>query len=298
MKFHRQFQLKIQTFESAADPTTTPIEITISPPFTIEFNIERSANSGLNTMEIRIYNLQPDTRVHIQHDPFKTDVYQRIELRAGYSGDLPIIFKGNIWEANSYREGSNIITSITCFDGGLDTITQRSFFSLEQGTTLKDAVMTMINQFPNVTVGKIGAIEGTPQRPLVVDGNTWEQIKKYTTQTGTGANCFIDLEKVNVLSQNEVIGAEVPVIDADTGLLETPRRDQNFLVLTTLFEPRIFVGQLIKLISTIQKPVYNGDYQVVGVSHQGVISEAVSGECRSTFSLILNNAFFGAPKFL
>lgn len=289
MKFHRLYQLTVQTFDKQDN-------IIIEPPFTIQFNIERSAMASINSMDLRLYNLKPETRNRLQHDRFRFDVYQKIELRAGYGGDLPLIFSGNIFQANSYREGSNIVTCIDARDGAFDTTTQRTFTTLQQGTTVKEAVTTLIKQFPNLQIGKIGDIQGTPARPIVLDGNTYDLIKRYTA--GSNFVPFIDLGKVNVLDGKEVITGFLPVLDADSGLLETPRRDDGFLTVTTLFEPRVIVGQIIKLVSTIQNPVYNGDYKVIGVNHQGVISEAVSGHCRSSFALLLGNQFYGAYSHL
>ncbi|TDE17721.1 baseplate hub protein [Dyadobacter psychrotolerans] len=282
MKFGRQYRLTLEMDDGQQ-------AIIIEPPFTLQFSVERNALASLNAATLIIYNLSEITRGRILHDRFDTTKLRTVILEVGYE-TLATIFVGTIRSAGSMRQGSNIITTVIADDGGFDTTNTLSFETIQAGATIGDVVKTLIGDFPNVNQGVVSGMDAKLSRPVVLDGNTWEQIKKYTK-----LSAFIDLNKVHVIQDNEVIIGELDVIDSSTGLLETPRREESYLSVTTLLEPRIIIGQAISLESTIA-PVYNGQYKVIGASHQGIISEAIGGQCQSRFSLLMGNQLYGAYK--
>lgn len=273
MKFGRRYKVTIEMQGSSE-------AIVIEMPITMQFNIHRDNAFGINTMDLQFFNLSDKNRNQIFKDRFTPFQYHRIIVQAGYD-ELSTIFIGNIWEANSRREGTNVITSINARDGGFDSYTAKVFVTLNKGKTVQDLISYLTAQFPNLQPGKIGGLGADIilPRPVTIEGNLYGAIRGYTNN-----NVFIDLEKINILQNNEVFTATLPLITADTGLLETPRRDNSYMQVTMLFEPRITIGQLVALQSKVL-PQYNGDYKVVGVSHQGIISEAQNGRCVSIFSL-------------
>lgn len=279
IKFGRKYKLTIQTDTGEA--------VVIEPPFTLNFNIQRSSMASLNSCQLQIYNLSEDTRSKIFQDRFDFLRYKKVILEAGYD-DLAVVFVGDLFEANSARQGTDIITTVVARDGGFDTINTKTFRGVQKGITIKELVKGLVGDFGNLTAGAIGDIDGELLRPAALDGNTFYLLKTYT-----GNQVFIDLEKVNVMKTNDVITGQVPLISPQTGLLQTPRRDDGFLTITTLFEPRIVMSQLVELKSDILEQ-YNGQYKVLGVNHQGTISEAVGGNCQSTFNLLLEGQLFGS----
>ena len=308
MKFGRKYRITIQTTENiipignsvgpfqpssiSADTSGalagTAQAIIIEPPFTITFNIHRTAMSALNGMTLQIYNLNATHRQAIYQDRFSPRRF-KIIVEAGYD-TLATVFIGDIFEANSHRQGTDIITTIDARDGyfGVNTgVIPNGGITLEKGTTLKEVMQYLCQQIPNVTTGTLSNIEDyTFSRPLVLEGNTYEQIKKYANLYRNMV--YVDLEVINILGNFEVVVNEaITLIDASTGLIETPRRDNAYLTITTLFEPRIIMGQMIQLQSEIL-PQYNGLYKVIGATHKGIISEAVNGRCNSVFNVIGN----------
>lgn len=282
-KFGRNYRLTIE-MNSGGEA------IVIEPPFTLEFSVSRNVMASLNQGVFRVYNISPGSRNDIFQDRFNFAAYRRITLEGGYEKNLSTLFVGSIFEANSYRQRSDLITYINARDGGFDIPTTQSFRTVQQGTSVLDMVKGLIGDFPNLKQGNIGAVPGTLLRPAVIDGNTFEILQKYTNNLA-----YVDLEQVHVLNNDEAIVGEVPLIDPSTGLLDTPRRDDAYLTIRTLFEPRIVMGQVVELRSTTL-PQYNGQYKVIGVQHQGIISEAVNGPLSSTFNLLLGSAIFGPIK--
>lgn len=278
MKFGRSYRLTV-------DPNDGGDPIVIMMPITVQFSVQRNTQASLNTFNIDIYNLSERLRSRIFQDRF-TQRFRTVTFEAGYD-TLTTLFKGFIFEANSAREGSDIITSIEARDGSWDTVNTMTFQTIGKGQTVGDLLKTLIGNFENLGLGVVGAFNDVLGRPAVLNGNTYDLIRKYSD-----GNVFVDLGKVYVLKPNEVIEGELPVISAASGLLESPRRDDAFLKVPTLFEPRISMGQIVELDSTVM-PIYNGQYKVLGALHQGIISEAVGGRCRSTFDLFTGSQIFG-----
>jgi hypothetical protein len=65
-------------------------------------------------------------------------------------------------------------------------------------------------------------------------------------------------------------------IDASTGLLVTPVREQSILHFSMMFEPRIQMAQEIILVS--REAALSGIYKVISLHHSGIISPTVGGE--------------------
>lgn len=280
-KFGRNYRLTIQMADGSG-------EIVITPPISIEFSVQRTAMATINNMTLTIYNLAEKTRNRIFQDRYRIGNYHRIILEAGYGESLSTIYSGSLFEAYSMRSGADVKTNIISRDGFFDIASTQSTKTFAAGTTLRDMLGSLISDFPNITRGTLGGDDVTFNRPVSVDGNTYDILNTYTRN-----NVFVDQERVNILNPNQVLNTPVIVLNADTGLLETPQREETFLTLTTLFEPRITMGQLVQLESQLT-PIYNGQYKVIGASHSGTISESVGGTLTSKFNLSLGAQLFGA----
>lgn len=285
MKFGRNYKITIQVTDATA--------IIIEMPLTIQFNIHRSVSASLNGMTLQIYNLSEHHRNLIYQDRFDTRRF-KIIVEMGYD-TLSTVFIGDIFQAGSSREGVNIITTIDARDGNFDTNQSVVNVTLAKGTTLRQALEYLAKQFPNLTIGTI--TNNTPgmqdvfERPIVLEGNVYQLIKLYANMKLTQPH--VDLGVINILGQNEVlVNNNLSLIDASTGLLNTPVRDQAFLTVTTLLEPRVIMGQVVQVESKIM-PQYNGIYKVLGVTHKGVISGAINGSCTSAFQMNGNQLLGG-----
>lgn len=242
---------------------------------TCHFTVTRGILSDSNKCTIQLYNLAPSTREKIFQDAFQIDPskWKFVKLEAGYGDDLTPIFMGRILQAYSHRQGgqTDVITDIQA--QALDMFDCPASYTFEAGTTYKEALQTIVTgSMPNVNIGNVGNLEGTFQTPTTFDGNAMENISKLT-----GGNAFVDNEQLNVLMSNEVIDVPVPVITEDNGLLDTPdRRDAN-LEVKMLFEPSLITGQLLEIKSGVQ-PSFNGQYKVMGFTHDCLISGSQAGQ--------------------
>lgn len=280
IKFGRNYRLTI-------DPGDGGPPIILTMPLTLRFTLQRNVMSNLNFVTIDIFNLSEKLRNRIFQDRYVFR-YKTITLEIGYD-TLFTVFKGYIFEASSAREGSDIVTTIQSRDGNYEVNTSQVFQTYSDGKTLADVFKFLIGQFPpSLTLGAVGDFPEKILRPVVLNGNVYDLLKQYSQN-----QVFIDLGKVFVLKQNETVAGQISEISLETGILETPRRDDGFLTVTTLMEPGVSMGQEVSLKSAIM-PIYNGTYKVLGVLHQGIISAAIGGSCRSTFNLFTGTQTFGS----
>lgn len=278
-KFGRKFRLLIEVDGGKTLP--------IQNPLTIQFHVKRDINAVNNSLSIDIFNLSKINRDLIFQDSFYTSNIQRsIELQAGYD-NLYTIFKGTFNEANSYRRGVNIITNVVSYNGAFETQNAFTYQTAIAGSTHKSILQTLIGALTSVPNTKLtqGIISPTyaqniQQRPVVLEGNVWSLIQKYSD-----GHAYIDLNKVYATKYNEYIAGGIPLISAATGLLDTPKRSDSLIDVSTLFEPRFTVNQVVQLISTVNTK-YNGQYAIRCVEHSGIISDSVGGDLRTKLQMI------------
>lgn len=274
MKFNRTYELSIEV--NAATQET----VVIRPPLTLRFNVVRNTLASANTGTFGITNLSQDTRRRIYQDRIDTTTYRRIVLKAGYEDNAPIVFRGGLRMASSERQGVENVTTLDAMDGLHGIINGFTSRTWPAQTDVKNIFKDMIKDMPNILLGKVGDFSGSASRGLSVCGGPWQAING---MVGTSGQAFIDGERANILKHNEGTKGDILVINADTGLLKTPKRCDAVVEVTMLFEPRLTVGQIVRLES--QETTYNGQYKVIGVTHTGIISEAVGGQCITVASL-------------
>lgn len=277
-KFLRKYILTVET--------VTGELVVIKPPFTIEFDIQRNVLTSASYAQIRVYNLKENTRNAILKDQYTFDDIRTVELQAGYGDAVsyPIIFTGNIDRAWSVREGSNVITSIDCFDGGFafaNAVTNRQYPAGTPQKSIIEDIVSSLGQF-NVSVGAIGNYEGVTTRGSSYSGNTVDVLAELT-----GGGFFIDNGKAYALQNNEVLESnQIQVIKSSSGLLGTPIREETYLRFTMLFEPRLRIGQQI-LLESITEKRYNTYYKVISLMHKGVISESIAGNATTEVGVFI-----------
>jgi hypothetical protein len=280
-KYDKIYLLKIQT--------VTGQTLSIQLPFSIQFTVTRSNMSSVNTCNIRLYNLSDLTRRAIYKNKFQLYPYRSIELFVGYGDTLTRIFKGNVWEAYSVRQRVDWITELSCMDGGFGMLVSNSSFTVTKGTIPSDVIGKLMGDLKNVTKGTIGNFGEGSSRGESFIGSTGTLLKKYTK-----GQFFIDGERAFALMPNEAIRGEMPLISSETGLLGSPIKEETFLKVDMIMEPRLSVAQTVEL-KSITQPFYNGKYQIIGISHEGGISPVSNNECKTKVTL---NAGIGSFNIL
>ena len=270
-KFDRNYSLSVGTQNGGV--------LTIEPPFTVEFDITRNILSSANTSSIRIYNLSQKNRNQIRKNVTDYDDQRSVILQAGYGTNLPIVFSGNISQAWSVRESVNFITQIESFDGGFAFANGITNTTFPAGTPQEVIMETLLDSLPGVSVGALGSYPGQISRGNSYSGSTTDILGELS-----GGGFFIDNGKAYCLGNSEVIDGAIQIINAQSGLLGTPVREQTILNFDMLFEPRLIIGQKIQL-QSLTDTNFNGFYKVISLKHRGLISPTVCGDAITSVGL-------------
>jgi hypothetical protein len=221
-----------------------------------------------------------------------------MSLYAGYgtdSANFPLIFKGSIKQAWSFRSGSSFITQLESFDGGDGAI----------HGTYKSSVNTSTSYFSNASnmiasLSKYGIGPGTIGPSVKKMGNftTARSFDDHTFQLlkTLYSGFHVDLELANILSQTtdpvtdiityESLNNTPIVISSAIGLLGTPLTDgPHTLNCQILFAPQFRVSQLVQLQSQTARYL-NKIYKVNAIQHRGIISPTVGGQAITTLGLL------------
>lgn len=282
LKAGRNYKLRVQLSRSAISSVYLAQDqyLEVEPPFTMEFDVNAVKMSGGSSVgKIRIYNLSKTSRNSIRKDLKGIGTNRKIILDAGYGDNLANIVNGDVIQCWSVREGNNFITTIEYMDGQFSKSTGDASIPIPAGTAQRDVIINLIKTLPNIQGYVVGDIAGTTKRGNAYSGNAWDKLVELTN-----GGIYIDKGKVYVLSDNEVIEGTTTKIDNSNGLLGTPTRFQNELHLSMLFEPNLRMFQLVTF-ESITDETMNGEYQVIGLHHRGVISAAVCGEATTDVTL-------------
>ena len=281
-KLGRQYRLTVQS----VDENDNPIEeaIVITNPITMRFSVNRTLFADINSMDVELYNLAPDTYNKLFFDYFNTK-RRTIILEAGYKGqELSIIFIGDVWNCYTSRQGSDIITKIHALVGlrSLQVQTDATLANISRNQILTKAANDMMMDI------EIYSGEDTKfTRPVSLEGNSMGIIQKYSDN-----NAFIDNGKIIVLNDRDVFNGEVVLINDESGLLGVPRHEDALLSVDIILEPRILIGQLIEIQSRIMSE-FDGQYKVYGIKHEGIISDAISSSATTTLEMLVGTQVYG-----
>jgi len=250
LRFNRDYELTIQTELERA--------IVVRPPFNIAFSADKSTDKSLNKMNIKVFGLSEANQLAIVKNAQEEKNFE-IDLKVGYQNSIETIFRGYINIGERSRVGADLPITMECIDGGFD-----ARFSFTSKTIKgKSAIDAILDDMPNTKRGKI-----TEQkkliRPRVLVGNSWKLIREQLNSE----KYFIDNGQLNILKDNEVLSSFIPVVQASTGLISTPTREESKVTFQTMMNPALKIGGLCEL-NTVYAPALNGIYNIKTIGYDG-----------------------------
>lgn len=248
-------------------------------PLTIDYTITKNTEANTNTASFKIHNLNKTTRSNLYQERFNIGIKKVVTFYAGYNGQEKQVFKGYIMECYSERQGTEVITSMECWDIGIGE--KWTAITFDKGTSFKDAYKHVANLIPDAEIGAIGELDGRFKVPTTFVGTPFEILNKITNY-----HTFIDNGCVNTLQNNECLDVPLYIINAKSGLLNTPQRRGGQMVVNAIFQPEIKIGQLYKIETEIM-PEFDGTYKVCGFTHSGTISGSTAGQRRTDINLLV-----------
>lgn len=281
-KVNRYYRLTVQLTDKNDKPTDKAI--VIENPFTINFTINRSIFAEINGADIEIYNLSYDTYRELFWDYYSIG-RRTVILEAGYEKEnLSVIFIGDLWSCYTAREGTETVTRMNCLMGlkALGVMTDATLSGATRYEVYKKAADDMGLKL------KVYSGENTKfTRPVSVSGNSFGIIQKYSDQSA-----FIDNNEIIVLNNEDAFKGDIIVINDNSGLLGVPEHEDAILTVRIIFEPRLVIGQIIEIQSQVA-PMFNGQYKIYGIRHEGTISDAVAGKATTTLEMLVGSQVYG-----
>lgn len=277
-KSNRAFIMTIQTADNEI--------LEIKSPFTVEFDITKSNLGSSNAANFTIYNLSKTNRNKIYKDVYTPQIFKAIEFYAGYAESetdlLPRCFKGEIKKAISQRSGSDFRTIIEAFDWSTASnpkIVSETSPAGAPTIQLLTKLTASMRGVDTVTIGKASELANIGKRSTAIFGNIIDVVKQLSND-----KFYMDSGNAYILDYTEVVNGEIRILDANNGIIGTPRRGEMYTEIDIIFEPRIKPSQLLEL-QTFTEDRFNGVYKVTGITHRGTISGSVAGTCITTLTL-------------
>jgi len=278
-KFFPTYQIEIET--STGGSVIIPSD-DVHSLFNIKANITYQISESPNTCDITIYNLSKTTRDAIFHDAWNYFTFRRMTFKAGYGGQLYVLFDGNIKEAYSDRQGVDVITKINGWDAWWynNNFVRTDVQANSSRNEVLESIVGEIDIGGGQTNGNyvISDFNNNPQnlRAESLRGRPQDLIKE---RIGQNASLFYDSGQIFVLKDNDVVGdsGSIPLIDSSSGLLGVPVKRNRVVEFKMLFEPTLRIGRPFELKSSFSDKL-NGVYKVLAVTHNLSLGENIGGE--------------------
>lgn len=235
----------------------------------VTFTVKRSLSAKVpGRCEVAVYNLSSDTRKHLHA---MRNVF--VSLEAGYASGTSVIFRGELVESWSTREGTEWVTTITSDDGGQKRRTKRVQKNYLNGTSLQTIIRDLAAAL-EVGLGNTDAIAPlakfwkTKQAAVVkgftASGDAVSQLDR------VARSCGLSWSIQGGQLQFLVIGSatvDPPVLlTPDTGLIESPELGKDQIVkCRTLMIPGLYPGRTVELATRYTQ----GLYRIETATHQG-----------------------------
>ena len=298
LKQHRIYNARFELYERKKDSNTYGWEgythsgtIEIDNKITCMMNITIDSSGSANMGVFQFLNLSPQVRTNLWVDQFNQGIVRiMLTFQAGYgypdAGNdkfvMPMIFFGEVKQCTSQKDGksTNWVTEVQAMEGGMLYEYGYCNSTISKGTNFTDALNHLAGSGFDVKLGYI-----TPDIPPLPRNKTFiGQTMDLLGREYGGYEVFIDRGKLNILGPNDVIPGEILTITDASGLLGSPKRSSTLVIVDTLFEPQVRVGQEIAVLSH-SLPQLNQAYKVMSVRHSGTISERESGSLITSLTL-------------
>jgi hypothetical protein len=207
------------------------------------FKVMQGDTESPNNAAIRVYNLSSETVKKIRGE------YSRVVLQAGYESNFGVIFDGTIKQFGIGRENAtDSYLDILAADGDIAynfaVINKTLAAGSSPGERLAELVKSMKPY--GVSGGNItAATGGILPRGRVLFGMTRAFLR--STVQSIGATWNINGGQVNIVPLTGYLPGEAVVLNALSGLVGVPEQTEEGIKLKCLVNPKIDIGQLIKL---------------------------------------------------
>lgn len=188
----------------------------------VAFRATKTLGSKPNAIEIRVWNLAPETRAAAQEKG------AGVMLSAGYRGDVRLLFVGDVDLVTHERDGADWVTTLQAGDG-LNAMRQgRIMEAFAAGAKATDVVKKLAGQM-KVVIGsaledwKGGGVDGAIDafaNGLILNGPVHVEMDRVAK--ATGFEWSIQDGALQILTPGKANNREAVVLSPLTGLIGSP----------------------------------------------------------------------------
>lgn len=259
------------TFSGGGSLIVNPDDRSTTQEMKIGFNVSKGVGSSANTATIEIWNLNKTHRNMVGKE------LDSVTLECGYTpptggSNLGIIFKGNLRDVEHRRDGPDIITKVSCGDGDKAFRSATISKTYPEGTPVQTVMEDIYAE-----LAKKGIKKGEWKfpddmkdfkRPYSVCGGC--QREANTLGRGRGFYWNVQNETMEVIPRDGYLGGGVPLISAETGMIDTPTITDNGVRVKALLNPAIRPNRLVEVESeTLEMNAEGGLYRVSQCTFSG-----------------------------
>ena len=214
-----------------------------------EFQVRRTLKPEPNVATIRVYNMSATTRRNLEQAfPGNKDAQPiPVKLDAGYVGAVSQIYYGDMRDCETQIKGPDVITTLNTGDKEVALRTSRCQVPIGPGTTPAQALSAIATAL-GVGIGTLSAAQaGLASKGLASLGRI--RLAGYAATQLTDFCNSAQLEwsiqngVLQILDRGKSLTGLATVLNSDTGLIESPSRDNKGIVsATTLMIPDMRPG--------------------------------------------------------
>lgn len=226
-------------------------------------NINKTVQGMPSPSTINIYNLSRDTRNGIQR------TLTKVTVEAGWENtELHKVFQGSVMSVTSERQGSDIVSKLTCLQGYGSLARSIASVSYAGGLPVASAVKDLGGRLEGVTINdaNLKDVEGTfGAGGWSFAGSTKDALTELSNEYGF--SWTIDDGALQAVGDKAVFNGQV-VLDGNEGglflaapTLQGPMQIQTGIKIKALYVPGVRPGATVKLQSALDEGL-NGTYRI------------------------------------
>lgn len=243
--------------------------VAVTDDFRISFRVSRSLGRELNSADVQLYNLSPQTRTRI------IDEGEVMQIEAGYAGNTEILAVADITRSLVSREPPDTILKLESQDGATPLTARRLNLSFEAGASVQTVLSSIVSELALGRIQTGAQISGTYQEGVVFSGHASEILDKVTAKAGV--DWSIQDRNLQILTPNTARQGRGVLVTPDTGLIRSPEplddpegKPKGDSVkgykIKTLLNPKIVPGERLVLESA---EVSRSEFLIDSVEHVG-----------------------------
>lgn len=240
--FQRQWRIRLDTIETS--------------DLAVAFEVDKTLKAEPNKCTVSIWNLTPDHRAHLERlstNKKKGKGNIRVEIEAGYKDNTSLIFRGDLRNAKSTRDGADIVTQLEGEDGGRTVMLSRVQRSFPPGTPVKTVVEACAESL-GIGNGNLSQVPISGKFPegTVLSGVASDELARVLRSYGYTYS--IQNGVLQVLQRGKALQTTGYLLTDSTGLIAAPV--PNFdggIEVQTMLIPDLYPGRRIMVDSTYFK---------------------------------------------